>query len=55
VFRYEVLDSGNAGRPESEEGDEDYGTVVEREVIRVVSKGGSGLFPAAAAAAGKRD
>jgi hypothetical protein len=35
VFRYEVLNSGDAGKPESEERDEDYGTVVERKVVRV--------------------
>jgi hypothetical protein len=52
VFRREVLDRGDAGRPESEKWDEDYGTVGEGEVVRVVS---IGLVPATAAAAGKGD
>ena len=55
MFRCEFLDGGDAGRPESEEGDEDYGTVGEREELRIRSEGRFIPFPAAAAAAGNRD
>ncbi len=55
VFWCQFLDGGDAGRPECEKGDEDYGTVGEREADHVVSRGRYGLSPATAAAVGKWD
>ena len=51
VFRRDVLDGGNTGRPESEEEFEDYGIVGGREVVHVLSI----IFPATVVAAGKGD
>ena len=47
VFRREVLDGGDVGRPESGEGDEDCNG---REVVHVVSI----IFPAIVVAADRR-
>ena len=51
MFRCESLDGGNTGGPESEEGDEDYGTGGEREAVRIMSRGRFGPFPVTAAGA----
>ena len=55
VFRCESLDGGNAGGPESEEGDEDYGTGGEREAFRIMSRGRFRPFSETAAGARNRD